>query len=67
MLASPWLGPASVSSSLCDCLAVSCNLPGLVIMLVVLVVVVRGGESCKVDRPLQSYLREELPMKKVKH
>jgi hypothetical protein len=46
---------------------VSCNLPGLVIMLVVLVVVVRGGESCKVDRHPQLYLREELPMKKVKH
>lgn len=45
----------------------SCDLLGLVVMLVVLVVIVRGRESCEVDRPPQSYLREELSMKKVKH
>lgn len=36
------LDPASVSSSHCDCPAASCDLPDLVVMLVVLVMVVKG-------------------------
>lgn len=38
----------------------------VVVEMVVVVVVVRRGGSHKIDRPPQSYLREEPPMRKVK-